>query len=146
MYFHGHPWLTWGKKLGNILTDTTDLWKFCIILTHDSEVSLSSGTEGEAATYQLSWRERSIFKGQMKGLAVHYFVCATHRRTKILQKAREWFVAVTEDNRWTENREKEKSSTLIQKLCYRAKHLAPYFISFFSLLWEEGTVSIFTAF
>lgn len=49
----------------------------------------------------------------MKGLAVHYLVCAMHGRIKILQKAREWFVAITEDNGWTENREKEKSSTLI---------------------------------
>lgn len=61
MYFHGHTWLIWGKKLGNNLTDTADLWKFCIILTHDSEVRLSSGTKGEAATYQLSWRERDQF-------------------------------------------------------------------------------------
>lgn len=131
------PYLVNLREIGNILTDTADLWKFCIILTHDSEVSLSPGTEGEAATYQLSWRERSIFKGQMKGLAVHYFVCAIHWRIKILQKAREWLV---EDDRWTKHTEKKKSSALIQKLCWRAKQLLPYFISFLSLLWEEDTV------
>lgn len=96
--------LIWRKKVENALPDTADLWKFCIIWNPDSEVNHSSGTEGDAAPYQLSWRQKSIFKGQMKGLAVHYFVCAVHWRINVLQKARKCFVAVTEEDRWTKER------------------------------------------
>lgn len=107
IYFHGHNRLIWGEKLENALPVTADLWKFCIIWTPDSEVNRSSGTEGDAAPYQLSWRQKSIFKGQMEGLAVHYFVCAVHWRINVLQKARKWFVAVTEEDRWTKERKGE---------------------------------------
>lgn len=113
--------------------DTADLWKFCIILTPHSEISLSAGTEGDAATYQLSWRQKSIFKGQMKRLVVHYFVCAICWRIKILQKAREWFVAVTQNELGTQKRANPPHWF---RNGYRAKHHSPYFIGFLSLLWE----------
>lgn len=108
--------LIWRKKLENALPDTVDLWKFCIIWTPNSEVNHSSGTEGDAAPYQLSWRQKSIFKGQMKGLAVHYFVCAVHWKINILHKARKWFVAVTEEDRWTKERKGEVLYTVSETL------------------------------
>lgn len=83
-----------------------------ILLTFEnSEVNLSPGTEAEAAAYQLSWGERSVLKGQVKGLAVLYLVCAVHRRIQTLQIARGGFVAVTENDRSTEHREKKPSVT-----------------------------------
>lgn len=93
-----------------------------ILLTFEnSEVNLSSGTEAEAAAYQLSWGERSVLKGQVKGLAVLYLVCAVDWRIQTLQIAKGGFVAVTENDRSTEHREKEKplvTERFKKKLCY----------------------------
>lgn len=119
-----------------------------ILLTFEnSEVNLSSGTEAEAAAYQLSWGERSVLKGQVKGLAVLYLVCAVDWRIQTLQIAKGGFVAVTENDRSTEHREKEKPlvTERFKKNSVTVKHLAD-FMSFLSSLWEEGTVCIFTAF
>lgn len=93
--------------------------------------------------------KKSIFKGQMKGLVVHYFACAICWRIKILQNAGEWFVAATENDRWPRNTEKDNSSTLVQKLLrsktpFTRLHQFPFFTvgrtrSVFS--WPLGTKS-----